>query len=46
MNVAVLYHTAIKGFKKKNCTGQSINCIYEKFDGETFFNDFIMKEPC
>ena len=44
MNVAVLYANTIIEYKKKKCVGVTdLNCIYQKFDGEDYFENFIIR---
>ena len=43
MDVAVLYHHTIMKYKEKKCpSSASDDCIHRVFDGEEYFNKFIL----
>ena len=43
MDVAVLYHHTIMKYKEKKCSkSASDDCIHKVFDGEEYFEDFIL----
>ena len=43
MNVALMYAETIKNFNKIKCgQSSSVDCIHDMFDGEEYFDEFIM----
>ena len=43
MNVAVLYAKTFRKYKREKCPDRSdINCIYNNYDGQDYFDNYVL----